>query len=631
MAQIGTQLGRVVERKQAEDGLRQRELQLAEAQHLTKIGSWDWDIAANRVRWSAELYQIYGLRPDEFEATYESFLGWVHPEDRPLVEQSIETAYTRRQPFDFNHRIIQPDGTVRILHAQGKVLLDEAEQPVKMLGTGQDITDRVQLEEALRQSVTLLESLFESAPDGTVLVDEQGRIERINRQMEKLFGYSRDELVGQPLEVLLPERFHEKHVENRSRYFREAHLRPMGIGLALFGRRKDGSEFPVDIMLSPLRTDQGLLVIAMVRDITGQRQAEEALRHSETRFRAIFESAALGIAVVDLQGRILASNPRLEAMLAFSSQELVGKDFTDLTHPADLETARGLYAGLLAGEHDHYQIQKRYLGKDGRVIWGNFTVSLGRDAEGRPRFAIKMIEDITARKQMEAELAEVQNRLLESREMERVQLAQELHDDPIQDLYGILYQLNDFADAISGEDRLEQFSGIRSTVQQVIHTLRAICGELRSPTLAPFGLEGAIREHVDQFQAKHPQIKVSLDLKYDGDLLPEQMRLNLFRIYQQAMNNVARHSEATHVSVLFTWDADRVDFQVEDNGRGFEVPARWIGLVRQGHLGLVGAAERAELIGGRFKVVSAPGKGTTIQVTVPRNQERLNTRNALLG
>jgi signal transduction histidine kinase len=119
---------------------------------------------------------------------------------------------------------------------------------------------------------------------------------------------------------------------------------------------------------------------------------------------------------------------------------------------------------------------------------------------------------------------------------------------------------------------------------------------------------------------------VKLDLKHDGNELPEQMRVNLFRIYQQAMTNVVRHAEATQVVVTFTWDENQVSLRIQDNGRGFEVPPRWVRMVRKGHLGLVGAAERAELIGGRFQVISKSGEGTLIDVTIPRNLEQKKLR-----
>jgi PAS domain S-box-containing protein len=124
----------------------------------------------------------------------------------------------------------------------------------------------------------MLRGLFEFAPDTIVVVDGDGKIIRVNAQMQKMFGYERDELTGQSIEILLPERFQGRHAEYRAHYISEPHTRPMGAGLELFGKRKDGSEFPVDIMLSPMNSEDGRIVIAVVRDITRRSQAEEALQ-----------------------------------------------------------------------------------------------------------------------------------------------------------------------------------------------------------------------------------------------------------------------------------------------------------------------------------------------------------------
>jgi PAS domain S-box-containing protein len=124
----------------------------------------------------------------------------------------------------------------------------------------------------------VFERLFEFSPDAIALVDGEGRIRRINAQVEAMFGYARDELLGRPIEMLLPERFRERHLGHRSRFQGEPRLRPMGAGLELLGRRKDSSEFPVDIMLSPVRTEEGSLVLGVVRDVTERRRIEDALR-----------------------------------------------------------------------------------------------------------------------------------------------------------------------------------------------------------------------------------------------------------------------------------------------------------------------------------------------------------------
>jgi signal transduction histidine kinase len=154
-------------------------------------------------------------------------------------------------------------------------------------------------------------------------------------------------------------------------------------------------------------------------------------------------------------------------------------------------------------------------------------------------------------------------------------------------------------------------------LNQVIQTLRSITSELRPPTLAPFGLEKAIRSHAERFQEAHPELELHFDLMSDQQKLPEPMRLALFRIYQQTLTNVIRHADARRVTIRLHLGADRATLDIEDDGRGFEVPARWIDLVRQGHLGLAGAVERAEAVGGQLKVVSTPGHGTQVQVNVP--------------
>jgi signal transduction histidine kinase len=242
-------------------------------------------------------------------------------------------------------------------------------------------------------------------------------------------------------------------------------------------------------------------------------------------------------------------------------------------------------------------------------------------------FIISVIRDITERKQLEAELAEVHRQLMESREAERLHLAQELHDGPVQELQGISYRLGELREVLPDEASAAQMAAAQAALQQVRRTLRTMAGELRPPALAPFGLEKALRSHVEELQKAYPHVELQLDLMADGQELPEQTRLALFRIYQQALNNVVRHAQANHVSIRFKLDAERVVLEIQDDGRGFIVPQRRILLVRQGHLGLAGMAERAEAIGGHLVVMSAPGNGTLIRVVAPRarKQERENT------
>jgi signal transduction histidine kinase len=238
----------------------------------------------------------------------------------------------------------------------------------------------------------------------------------------------------------------------------------------------------------------------------------------------------------------------------------------------------------------------------------------------RLRQQLAEVQSVPQSGRFEWDSYEIKNRLSESREKERLRLAQELHDVPIQDLYGLIYQMDDLKDVLrdpDGERILEEHGKI---LNRIVNSLRTICGELRPPSLSPFGLEVAIRDHVEKLRDQNSDIQIHLDLMRDQQILSDSLRLNLFRIYQQAISNVIRHAEATDVYIRFRWDDDLIILEVEDSGKGFEVPKSWVELVREDHFGLVGLAERVESIRGKLEIVSALGEGTLVRAIVPRHK-----------
>jgi signal transduction histidine kinase len=229
----------------------------------------------------------------------------------------------------------------------------------------------------------------------------------------------------------------------------------------------------------------------------------------------------------------------------------------------------------------------------------------------------KLEEEAAGRERVAAERNELQRRLMESRETERLHLAQELHDGPMQELHAITFHLAALQNSLCDEIGQAQLAAGQAALHQVLQSLRMTATELRPSTLIPFGLASAIRSHAEEFQKRYSELKVVLDLELVEPLLLERMRLALFRIYQHALVNTAKYAQAQQVTVRLSESPEQIHLEIEDDGCGFEMPAHWIDLARQGHLGLVGMTERAEAIGGQMRVISAPGKGTLIHVSVP--------------
>ncbi len=255
------------------------------------------------------------------------------------------------------------------------------------------------------QEQALFEQLFEFSPDAIVVTDSEGRITNANAQVQRAFGYTREELVGQPVETLIPERFRGVHPNHRQAYNAQPSVRPMGVGLELYGLRKDGTEFPVDIMLSPIETAEGRVTFSVIRDISERKRMEEALRQSEQQLRALFEFSPDAIIASDQEGQITQANARVESFFGYTRAELLGQSIDVLvperfrrSHPAhrkdysDQARVRPMGNGLeLYGRR-----------KDGSEFPADIMLGPVETAEGR--MVLSVIRDLTEKREAEEAL-----------------------------------------------------------------------------------------------------------------------------------------------------------------------------------------------------------------------------------
>jgi two-component system sensor histidine kinase UhpB len=365
---------------------------------------------------------------------------------------------------------------------------------------------------------------------------------------------------------------------------------------------------------------------------TEQARVAAALHESDERFRAIFQDAAVGITLTDSTGRIIESNPAVHGLLGYSEEELRHLMFTQFTHPDDVTADMEMYQILVVGHCDSYRMEKRYIRKDGRVIWGYVNVSLIRNASGAPQFALGMIEDITERKRVEAELAGAQRRLAERLEAERLHLARELHDSAVQQLLGISYQLIERHRAVgegrgaAADVRAPTNEDIRREVLGVVSQLRSLIGELRPAGLQELGLTIALEGYVARLQREGGPLmpQIALELDQSGTALPQSIALCIFRSAQEALRNALKHAQAQQITLRLSLWTNEVVLHVQDDGCGFRVPARLSELALADHFGLVGIAERVASAGGHCTIQSRPAQGTHVIVRIPLSEARSN-------
>jgi two-component system cell cycle sensor histidine kinase/response regulator CckA len=380
----------VSERRQIEQNLRKSEASLAAAQRIAHLGSWEIDFTnLNDLdkyppRWSDEIFRILGYEPGQIQPSRNIFLQSLHPDDRERLQNALVSALHEKKSLSADYRIILPNGSQRIVHSQGEFVFDKnTHRALKLVGTIQDITAQKKADEKFR-------ALLEAAPDAMIVTNQEGKIVLVNMQTEKLFGYKREELLNNTIEILMPERFRGRHHDDRTGFSADPQVRLMGAGRQLFALRKDGSEFPVEISLGPLETEEGVLVTSAIRDITGQIRAEEEL----LRYEAIVQWSNDAIIGLTLDGIITNWNMGAERMFGFSRSEAVGKPIAILAPSDRREEPLEFVDRMKKGESVlHFETVR--VRKDGKLIDVSITLSPIRNRNGEILGGSGIVRDIT--------------------------------------------------------------------------------------------------------------------------------------------------------------------------------------------------------------------------------------------
>ena len=375
--------------------LRESEARLEAAQRLARVGWWERDYATARVSMSDEACRIFGVQPVDLPHWHGRWVSLIHPEDREKAAAASDLALAGGPRYDVEYRVVRPDGKVRIVHSQGDVTRDELGRPPRQFGVMQDITQLRRAEEELRASEARFRTFVDRATDAFFLLDDALKVVDVNRQACESLGYGREELVGmhpREFDVGLDEssiqRLAQRAGAGEITTFETRH------------RRKDGTVFPVEIRTGTFKQGERLFYLALARDVSERKRAEEDLRASEARFRTFVDHATDGFFLHDEHAVVIDVNRQACDSMGYSRDELIGMRPRDFD--ADLDAASIADIGRRVGAGAIVTFETLHRRKDGSVFPVEIRVREFR--QGERRLHLSIVRDVTERKLAEETL-----------------------------------------------------------------------------------------------------------------------------------------------------------------------------------------------------------------------------------
>lgn len=404
--------------RESEEKLRESEARLAEAQRIAHSGSWVWDILENKELWSDEIFRIFGLEPQEFPATYEAFLDSIHPDDRELVERAVENALKKIEPYSIDHRIVRPDGAVRHVHEEGELTLDENEKAVMMMGTVQDITERVRAEKQLREERDVAKKYLELANTVILALDTSFNVTMINRKGCQVLGYSEEEIIGRNW---IQSFIHPPDKKEARRHLQRllksnGSISPCCSFRILSKSNKARSVLCQDtVLLDEEGNVTTILCSAQPIDATEQNSQSNHELHSEAHvvteemWQGVFHNSPAAIGIFDKEGLLIDANKAAVEMLGVRNREAL----IDLNLFKDSRLPKRVLEGVQKGETQRFEykwdfdyVRERNILDTFRAdtIYMDVVLSVMRGPEGDLRGYVLNVTDMTPSRTMETAL-----------------------------------------------------------------------------------------------------------------------------------------------------------------------------------------------------------------------------------
>jgi two-component system sporulation sensor kinase A len=591
--------------------------QLAHAVRIAGLGHWNWDVVNDRITLSDQMHRIFGLTSGEIHLTYANFIEFVHPDDVEFVQHELMNSLRKGTLNDCEWRIIRRDGMIRYLQVQGEVHFDTNGSPVRMIGTVQDITERKEQEWLLCASEQRYQSLVKYNPDGVAAFDVTGRHADVNEAYEKIFGYSKDELLGRDFRemIIFPED------EPLAEYLFQTTLNGESLQNVEFTcRRKDGNRVEVSITTAPIVVRGELVgIYAIMKDVTEQKLSRQNLMQSEERYRQLVESSLDAIGIHDGDNWLFMNGPGLEMFGSVSETDIIGKPVCNFLDPAYREIFKEHSRVIIEDKKMLGRTEYRWLTVDGRQIHSE-TIGIPIVCENKAAVQV-IIRDITEKRRSE-EL------LLQSEKLSAVgQLAA-----------GVAHEIRNPLTALKGFAQLLESSCMGpkrrylDIMQNELDRIEVILNELlilAKPQAVKFSPQpiGALLQEVTTLlstQAVLKNVVIESSVDPHGPMVnceQNQLKQVFVNIIKNAIEAMPRGGR---LSITARTDNEVVCIQFTDEGEGIpedlvpKLGEPFFTTKEKGTgLGLLMSHKIILAHQGTIDISSVVGKGTTVSIVLP--------------
>jgi PAS domain S-box-containing protein len=521
----------------------------------------------------------------------------------PLVAASHRDAFRAMnervclgQKESLEFEVVGLRGTPRWMETHAVPLRNPADGSVAQLAITRDVTDRKQAELALRLSEERFEIAFRSSPHPVVITElATGRCIEVNDTALQLFGFQRHEAVGHTTIAieLWPK------PEDRTRFVTQLLANGSLRGVEFTFQTKDHRLRHCLVSSELIELNGTRCILTVGTDVTEKKEAEAALRESEERWQRFVADAPVGLVIADADKRILSANKAFCTLTGYSEQEVINNTYALYTHPDDLPKNLQLTEEFFSGQRDEYTYEKRYVRKDGEIIWVSIRASRLTVHGYDTPLLLAVVEDITDRKQALAE---------------RERISQDLHDNILQSLYAVGMQL-EAGKLLAGKAPRKSKQHVTQAIRQLNHLVlgvRQFITGLTRRTAPALDFSVALKQLVASFLSdEHGTPALEIDREAIASVTPA-VGEQLLNITREALSNSLRHAGAAHRSVSLNRTDARLRLRIADNGIGFDAARK-----RRRGQGLANMAARAKTIHAQFTLDSTPGRGTCITIDVP--------------